>query len=160
MSLFYILIFGIVSIETLNQVIKWMKVLCKIFNAYCTLLTWSTFRYMPSFNEFKTWPWTSLKLTWKVINHWRRQPCIFFLVNLFLKHGINSVYVMVDFICKGQLEVWRMRVEWELQNEKVLPTVGFEPGTFRLRSECAAIEPRDWCQSSGLKFTWFYLCYF
>ena len=35
-----------------------------------------------------------------------------------------------------------MRVERELQNEKILPTVEFEPGTFRLRSERATIEPR------------------
>ena len=35
-----------------------------------------------------------------------------------------------------------MRVERELQNEKFLPTVGFEPGTFRLRSERATTEPR------------------
>ena len=35
-----------------------------------------------------------------------------------------------------------MRDERELQNEKFLPTVGFEPGTFRLRSERATTEPR------------------
>ena len=35
-----------------------------------------------------------------------------------------------------------MRVERELQNEKFLPTVGFEPGNFRLRSERATTEPR------------------
>ena len=30
---------------------------------------------------------------------------IFFLSSLYLKQGIDSVYVMVGFICKGQLEV-------------------------------------------------------
>ena len=30
---------------------------------------------------------------------------IFFLSKLYLKQGIGSVYVMVDFICKGYLEL-------------------------------------------------------
>ena len=56
--------------------------------------------------------------------------------------GINPVYVIVDFICKGYLELIGTRVERELQNEKWLPTVGFEPGIFCLRSECATTELR------------------
>ena len=40
--------------------------------------------------------------------------------------------IMVDFICIGLLELWGMPVERELQNEKVLPKVVFEPCTFRL----------------------------
>ena len=68
---------------------------------------------------------------------------IFFLSNLYLKQGIASLYVMVDFICKGYLELSGTRVERELQNEKVLPTVGFEPGTLRLRSEGATTELRE-----------------
>ena len=55
---------------------------------------------------------------------------IFFLSNLYIKHGIGSDDVMVDFICKGYLELSGARVELELQNEKFLPTVGFEPGTL------------------------------
>ena len=38
---------------------------------------------------------------------------------------------MVDFICMGLLELWGLRVERKLQNEKFLPTVGFKPGIFR-----------------------------
>ena len=30
---------------------------------------------------------------------------IFFLSNLYVKQGIGSVYVMVDFICKDYLEL-------------------------------------------------------
>ena len=30
---------------------------------------------------------------------------IFFLSNLYLKQGIGSVYVMVDFICMGYIEL-------------------------------------------------------
>ena len=37
----------------------------------------------------------------------------FFLSNLCLKQGIGSVYVIVDFICKGKLELWGKRVERE-----------------------------------------------
>ena len=48
---------------------------------------------------------------------------------------------MVDLICKGNLELSRRRVKRELQNEKFLPTVGLEPGTFRLPSEGATTEP-------------------
>ena len=65
-----------------------------------------------------------------------------FLSNLYLKQGISSVYAMVDFICKGYLELSETRVERELQNEKFLPTIGFEPGTFRLRSESTTTELR------------------
>ena len=64
-----------------------------------------------------------------------RRTQIFFLLNLYLKHGISSVYVMVDFICKGYLEMWGTQVERKLQNEKILPNVGFEPGTFRFQCQ-------------------------
>ena len=60
---------------------------------------------------------------------------IFFLANLYLKQGISLEYAMVDFICMGFRRV--MSANRELQNEKFLPTVGFEPGTFRLRCERA-----------------------
>ena len=49
---------------------------------------------------------------------------------------------MVDFICKDNLELSGPRVERELQKEKFLITVGFEPGTLRLRSEGATTELR------------------
>ena len=56
---------------------------------------------------------------------------IFFLANLFLKQDISSEYVMVDF-------TWPVRsANQKLQNEKFLPTVGFEPRTLRIRSERA-----------------------
>ena len=38
---------------------------------------------------------------------------------------------MVDFIYKGYIELSGSRVEREIQNEKFLPTVGFESGAFR-----------------------------
>ena len=44
---------------------------------------------------------------------------------------------MFDFICITWLTLAVMNANWELQNEKFLPTVGFEPGTFYLRSERA-----------------------
>ena len=65
-----------------------------------------------------------LKLTWKVINHWKRQP-YFFLANLFLKQGISSEYVTVGFICKGSLGLQGEKKR-ELQNEKFLPIAGLE----------------------------------
>ena len=58
---------------------------------------------------------------------------IFFLVTLFLQQGISSEYVMVDFICMGLLEMWAAQTEYILHNEKVLHTLGFKHGTFRLR---------------------------
>ena len=60
---------------------------------------------------------------------------IFFLANLLLKQGISSEYVMVDFICRGLLDLWE--ANRELWNKKFFPTVGFEPGTFRLRRNLA-----------------------
>ena len=50
-----------------------------------------------------------------------------------------------------------IRVERELQNEKFLPTVGSEPGTFHLRSERATTALRGLMSVSGLKFTGFNL---
>ena len=41
---------------------------------------------------------------------------------------------MVDFIYLGLLELRETRCKRELQNEKLLPTVQFEPTIFRLRS--------------------------
>ena len=49
---------------------------------------------------------------------------------------------MVDFIRMGLLELCGSRGDRELQNVKFLPTVGFEPGTYRLLSERATTELR------------------
>ena len=40
---------------------------------------------------------------------------------------------MVDFICIGLLDLWGERTE------NILPKVGYEPDTFRLRSELAKL---------------------
>ena len=59
---------------------------------------------------------------------------IFFSNELFfLKQGNRAEYVMVDFICMGLLDLFGTRTE--NYNENFLPTVEFEPGTFRLRGE-------------------------
>ena len=50
---------------------------------------------------------------------------IFFLANLFLKQGISSEYVMVDFHLHGQTRAARCENR-ELQNEKFLPIAGLE----------------------------------
>ena len=56
---------------------------------------------------------------------------IFFLANLYIKHDINSEYVMVNF--NWHWLAWPLRrANRKLQIEKFSPTVGFEPGTFRL----------------------------
>ena len=39
---------------------------------------------------------------------------------------------MVDFICMDLLDLCEERNR-ELQNEKLMPTLGFEHGTFRIR---------------------------
>ena len=49
---------------------------------------------------------------------------IFFLANLFLKHGISSKYVMVDSIC-GILGLQGAKTE-NYKNEKFLPIAGLE----------------------------------
>ncbi len=48
-----------------------------------------------------------------------------------------------------------MRFERELQNEKFLPTVGFDHRTFRLRSERATTELRGLMSVEWIKFAWF-----
>ena len=50
---------------------------------------------------------------------------------------------MLDFICKGYLELSGTRVERELHNEKFLPEVEFETGTFHLRGEVATTELQE-----------------
>ena len=54
----------------------------------------------------------TLKLTWKEIYHWRVETAaIFFQANLYLKQGISSEYVMVDFISMGLLDMGGARPE-------------------------------------------------
>ena len=53
---------------------------------------------------------------------------IFFLSNLYLKKKFGLVYVMVDFICMGLLELQGAR------SEKSLPTARLELTTLGLRS--------------------------
>ena len=60
---------------------------------------------------------------------------IFFLANLYLKQ-----YWLGICHCLFHLQALTQpvrRANRELQNKKVLPTVGFEPGTFHLRSKFA-----------------------
>ena len=59
---------------------------------------------------------------------------------------------MIELICKGFLELSGTRVERELQDEKFLPTVGFEPGNFHLRSEGATSELRGLISVAWIKF--------
>ena len=63
---------------------------------------------------------------------------------------------MADFIRIGWVELWGSWVEPDLQNEKFLPTVGFVPGFFLLRSERAITALRGLISKSGLKFTGIY----
>ena len=61
---------------------------------------------------------------------------------------------MVDFICIGFLELQGTQSKLELQNKKSLSTVGFEPGTFHLRSRRAInCDTRSSDVHIGLKFT-------
>ena len=58
---------------------------------------------------------------------------MFFLANLYLKQGFSLEYAMHFHGLTRPV----MNANRELQNEKFLPTVRFETGTFRLRSERA-----------------------
>ena len=60
----------------------------------------------------------------------KMEIAIFFVSNLYLKQGIDKVYVMVDFICMGLLELRGTRIKKELHNEDFLSTMGFEPTTL------------------------------
>ena len=99
----------------------------------------------------------TLKLTWKVINQWRRQP-YFFSSEPFLKQGISYVYVIVDFIRMGLQELCASRAERELQNVKFLPTVRFAPGTFCLLSERATTELRRLMRMEWIKVHLVFTC--
>ena len=83
---------------------------------------------------------------------------IFYSSEPFLKQGICLVYVMVDFIRMGLLELCGYRVERELQNVKFLPTVGFEPGTSRLLGERATTELRRLMSTGWIKIHLVFTC--
>ena len=48
----------------------------------------------------------------------------------------KQLYIMVDTICIGLVELWGTPSKWELQNEKFFPTVEVEPTVFRLQVRC------------------------
>ena len=65
---------------------------------------------------------------------------------------------MVDFIRMGLLDLCGSRVERELQNIKLLPLVGFEPGTSRLLSERATTELRRLMTIELIKVHLYFTC--
>ena len=54
---------------------------------------------------------------------------ILFLENLYLKQGIDYVYIMVDFICMGLLDLWGARTE-NNKMEISCPQLDSNPGPF------------------------------
>ena len=94
---------------------------------YTCHLRSSGFRYRRGKRESEpdTWQPIRAELLWKTAT-------IFFLSNQPLKQGIGLVYVMLDFIGIGLLELQGTQSRREIQNEK-LSTVGVEPNTFRSR---------------------------
>ena len=61
-------------------------------------------------------------------------PPFFFQMNVNFMHLLRRMNVMLDFICMGSVDLQGLleRVESkEIQNEKFLSTVGFEPTILR-----------------------------
>ena len=75
-----------------------------------------------------------LKLTWTVICHWKRQS------KFFSYEPLSKVWYWLG-VWHGLYLLGITRpvrsANREIQNEKFLPSVGFEPDTFRLRREAA-----------------------
>ena len=96
-----------------------------------------------NFNYFKL----VLKLTWTITYYCRRQPH-FFLSNLYLKHGNGSVYVMVDFICKGYL-VRKSSENYKMKNS--YQPWDSNPGPSAYEANALTLMYKDWCTclSSG-----------
>ena len=120
-----------------GQTSIWHLLLAKTKNSYCFL------KIPVSLIDLTKADWKSYILL--------QTAAIFFLSKRYLKHGIGSVYVMVDFICKGYLELSGSRAKRELQNQNFLGTVGFEPEVFRLRSEDATTVLRGLMSVDGMK---------
>ena len=86
---------------------------------------------------------------------------IFFSSEPFLKQGISFVYVMVDFIRMGLLELCGSRVERQLQNVKFLPI-----GVIRTHDLMLTKRARyHWTTKTDVNGVdnsspGFYLCYF
>ena len=64
---------------------------------------------------------------------------IFFLVNLYLKQGITSAYVMVDFICMGILYLRGARTEnYKMKNS--CPQWDSNPGPSAYEANALKVE--------------------
>ena len=63
---------------------------------------------------------------------------------------------MVAFICIGLLDLWGAQTE-NYKMKKFLPTVGFEPGTFRYEANALSVEPSGVMYIECLKVTAFHL---
>ena len=91
-----------------------------------------------------------LKLTWTVIYNCKRQPYFFYRAFIYNRVLTRCMSWLVSFA----RATWRCK-ERELNEnnkmQKVLRTVGFEPGTFRLRSERATTAPRRLMEVEWIK---------
>ena len=67
------------------------------------------------------------------------------------------MHVTIDFICMDLCEQQGTQSKQEMQNEKFLPTVGFEPGTFRLRRRHT--QSTNCATRSNIHTRMFYLCF-
>ena len=89
------------------------------------------------------WRWPSLKLTQTVIYYYRRQPS-FSNEPIYLKQGIGSVYVMVDFICKGYLELWEDRESSEnYKMKKIYQLWDSNPGPSAFEASALPLSYED-----------------
>ena len=96
-----------------------------------------------------------LKLTLKIIYHWKRQ-LYFFLANLFLNRSISLDYVMVDFICMGLLDLFGTRTEnYKMKNS--CPQWDSNPGPSAYAANALSVELSELINIDHLRVSAFYL---
>ena len=100
---------------------------------------------------------SAVKLTWKVIYQWKRQSYLF-LANLFLKQGISSEYVIVDFIRMGLLDLWGAPTEnYKMKNS--CPQWDSNQGPSAYEANALSVELLQPISIDHLKVTAFYMSF-
>ena len=75
---------------------------------------------------------------------------IYFLAKLFLKHGISSEYVMVDFICMGLRDLFGTRTENYKMNNSC-PQWDSNPGLSAYEANALSVELSELINIDQLK---------
>ena len=119
--------------------------------------------HLKSFNFAAVhWPWKQMSAALFKADMKRYIPletaAIFILAKLFLKQGISSEYVMVDFICMGLLDMWGAQTEnYKMKNSRPKWDSNLGPSVYE--ANALSVELLKLINIDHLKETAFYLSF-